>query len=293
MKKQSIKERIKALNAKQKRKFKTALIMSLVCVVLLSGATFAWFTISNTAKVNNLKLTVVAEGSLKIAEEVDGHLGTYSSEINFGTSGQKLYPCTTTTDGQTMKKPLYSSSDVVSGVKEIAEAEKNLYYYEKVMWLKVEETGGGTNQYAITLAKRSGETAPYTGSYVIDKSENNKSAANCIRISFIIDGTTVAIYEPNNGVSNSNEGSKATDNSGAGCTNTTLLHKQISDGTFIPITGKDPYYTNDSSELFSVTANTEKKVTVRVWFEGTDDQCTNAIQDGSIEGALTFVSHKK
>ena len=62
-----IKERIKELNKKQKHRLKYAVLMSLVCIVLLSGATFAWFTISNSAKVRQMALSVASEGRLYIA----------------------------------------------------------------------------------------------------------------------------------------------------------------------------------------------------------------------------------
>ena len=64
--KDTIKGRISRLNSKQKNRLRYALIMSLICVVLLSGATYAWFTIANNAAVNNINLQVVSDGKLYI-----------------------------------------------------------------------------------------------------------------------------------------------------------------------------------------------------------------------------------
>lgn len=297
MKKQSIKERIKALNAKQKRKFKTALIMSLVCVVLLSGATFAWFTISNTAKVNNLELTVVAEGSLYIADDEVGLLNKHSDlNLSFAGINQKLYPCTTD-DVITMKKPVYSSNNEVSGVALIdmsAEStEKKLYYYEKEFWLLIEEQVSPANSYAITLAKNDIND---TGTYI--KGKANDAVSNpeyCIRVSFIVgEGVSqqVAVYEPNSDTHlPSTPGTNCAISSVTGYENT---HKQLNTGDNI---GKfseiGSYYAGDSSELFVIEGNQPTKVTMRVWFEGTDKDCVNDIQNLAIKGALKFVSHKK
>lgn len=47
------------------------MIMSQICVILLSGAIYAWFTIANNATVNNIKLQVVSDGKLYISSKDD------------------------------------------------------------------------------------------------------------------------------------------------------------------------------------------------------------------------------
>lgn len=67
--KDTIKGRISRLNSKQKNRLRYALIMSLICVILLSGATYAWFTIANNATVNDVNLQVVSDGKLYISSK--------------------------------------------------------------------------------------------------------------------------------------------------------------------------------------------------------------------------------
>ena len=67
--KDTIKGRISRLNSKQKNRLKYVLIMSLICVILLSDATYAWFTIANNTTVNNIKLQVVSDGKLYISSK--------------------------------------------------------------------------------------------------------------------------------------------------------------------------------------------------------------------------------
>ncbi len=69
--KDTIKDRISRLNSKQKNRLRYVLIMSLICVILLSGAIYAWFTIANNATVNNIKLQVVSDGKLYISSKDD------------------------------------------------------------------------------------------------------------------------------------------------------------------------------------------------------------------------------
>lgn len=57
------------LNSKQKNRLKYVLIMSLICVILLSDATYAWFTIANNATVNDINLQVVPDGKLYISSK--------------------------------------------------------------------------------------------------------------------------------------------------------------------------------------------------------------------------------
>ena len=69
--KDTIKDRISRLNSKQKNRLRYVLIMSLICVIPLSGAIYAWFTIANNATVNNIKLQVVSDGKLYISSKDD------------------------------------------------------------------------------------------------------------------------------------------------------------------------------------------------------------------------------
>lgn len=69
--KDTIKGRISRLNSKQKNRLRYALIMRLICVILMLGETYAWFTIANNATVNNIKLQVVSDGKLYISSKDD------------------------------------------------------------------------------------------------------------------------------------------------------------------------------------------------------------------------------
>ena len=275
----------KKIGRMQTKKLRTAIVMALICVLMLSGATYAWFTLGNTARVNSLSLQVSSEGNLYIGKD-QTELQQHLTEISLASNDtQILYPCTTDATGKNMYSPKYESDKVVNGAEEIKEAQKKDYYYEKEIWLKVEETGksSSANEYAITLGKHTSED----GTFVKEKTgTSGKGAENCVRVSFIVDGN-VSVYEPNCDLSNS--GDKADDKSGRGYTGT--IHKQAAGGTFTGESG-EVYYTGDSSELFKVKGNVPTKVTVRVWFEGTDKDCTNSIQNAQITSQLKFVSHK-
>lgn len=289
----------KKMSSMTGRKLRSAIVMALVCVMMLSGATYAWFTLSNTAKVNNLTLKVTSEGSLYVADS-EANLSLKKGSLDLNYPNQVLYPCTTSVDGKKMLKPVYASDSVVGNTEGFntstsyaSDSEKKLYYYEKEIWLKIEEVvpdGSSANVYAITLGKNDGVSGT-EGTFVHGATTNDNGAnpQNCVRVSFTVgegDGATVAVYEPNSDITQV-DSVQATDNTGMGFVNT---HKQNTAGAFVNETGA--YYEGDSSELFRITGNTPTKVTMRVWFEGTDDQCGNSIQDAQILSQLKFVSHK-
>lgn len=286
--KKGIREKIRKLNEKQKKRFKTALIMSLVCVVLLSGATYAWFTIANKATVNRLALQVVSDGRLYIADTRENITKKQSALDLTDSLNKVLYPCTTE-DGKTMYKPVYSDNNHVTGSKLVEAGEKTAYYYETDLWLMVEETlaeNAANNYYDITLGKAGGADGT-----TID-AVSGSHPEYCMRISFEC-GDTVAVYEPHSdehltGV----QGVDYAFNTLPGLSSSVPVHKQLSTGRFGGETGT-VYYEGDSSALFTIKGNEPTKVTVKIWFEGTDNDCMNEIQAEKIEGMLKFVSHRK
>ena len=289
--KDTIKGRISRLNSKQKNRLRYALIMSLICVVLLSGATYAWFTIANNAAVNNINLQVVSDGKLYISSK-DDFSTNKKTAIEFDDSLNKtLYPCTTR-NGKDMIKPVYTASDTVGRAVAIADKEKASYYYETDVWLYVDEVladGAVQNDYDITLGKND---ATNTGTYIKADSGNSNHPEYCIRFSFEYDGK-VSIYEPNSNGSNvGREGTDyAYDNTGVLLNSDVKVHKQKSDGNFDET--ETPYYEGDSTALFTIKGNTPSKVKIKIWFEGTDKDCMNEIQAQKIVGQLKFVSHRK
>ena len=89
------------------KKIRSMVMMSLLCILMLSAATYAWFSLSNTAKVSNLTMTVGDVTGLQIAPDENGHAGTFGSSIDFSTITGKLLPATSQ-DGKNFFKPYYN-----------------------------------------------------------------------------------------------------------------------------------------------------------------------------------------
>lgn len=296
------KSRLKELNDTQKQKLRSAILMSFASILLLSGATFAWFTVGNTVRVKSLSLQVAAEGKLYISDTKEG-LSKKETLLDLNMKdAQILYPATTK-DGKTFLKPVYKSDNEVGGTKELGTDKTVLdeYRYEKDLWLIIDETGVNSNErtYDITLARKGTATdEDKIGTYVSAAAGATGNPHAAVRFSFeVVEPTSaenkLTVYEPNADIAAS-PSEIATDSSGFGLDSGIYVHKQNStgEGIFTAETGKT-YYEGDSSALFSMKPNTATHVILRVWFEGTDKQCGNDIEAQKIIGQLKFISHNQ
>lgn len=278
-------------------------IMAALSVALLGGATYAWFTLSNTAKISNLSLTVGEASGLMIAPEVfdtegNGKPGEYVSDLALtaldGAVG-KLMPATLAKYDQeeeySILKPTYSGNSITAYEKvntstEVmtdTENDGEYYYYEKVFYLM---TAGSKLNIQLTA-----------GSSVIDDTDEGGvayPACDAIRIAFF-DGDSqdeelLAVYEPN---SDEDWGTTRTDKVLAGnitATNATLysgdlIKQQKSDLTFLS-NGEG----TNSETLFTLTQSTDRRIIMRVYFEGSDAECCNIISLNKILGNLQFTT---
>lgn len=231
------KKKVSRKVTKRQRNLRNTIMMAGLSVVLLSGATYAWFTLSNTAKITNLSLGVAKSSGLLIAPANDN--GDVDSD-NYGTilelemtNEQAVLLPATLADlngnngtNYVMCKPIYAGEEgKVTLLSEITASDKVLkdsdvsgdaasegYYYEKDFYLRVNADG----TYDITLKAGTFEDNKATGgTYVGEKNDNGASqlsteeesdadtlpAASAIRIAFYtVSGNTesiIAVYEPN------------------------------------------------------------------------------------------------
>lgn len=301
MKEETTMEENKKKNPDSERKSKlvSAILMAFVCVVMMGGGTYAWFTMSNTAKVTSLKLKVASEGKLYISNDSASNFTQDAYKVSSAEWPDKdnvkvLYPCTTT-DGIEMKKPFYKSETEVTAASDITEsAEKAQYYLEQDFYLYMDEGEVTTpSTYTVHLTQKTGESDSKDGTYFESNSVEPKPEY-CVRISLAkaasVDATATSaeIYEPNyDGLHTGNVTSATSalqEQKGA--------HRQKTTGVFVDSVGTATA-TGDSDSLFEIQGNTKTKVTIRVWFEGTDPQCCNNIDLKEITAQLKFKANKK
>lgn len=299
---------------KKAKKIRSMIMMTLLCVLMMSAATYAWFTLSNTAKATNLTMTVGESTGLQIAEDNSGTAGTFGSSIAFEAVKGKLLPATTN-DGRTFQKPHYNDDGEVDGVETVnndeffvgntldaasadpgisSDTTKEGYYIQYAFWLK----SLGSDAH-IKLVRGTGisdglyiDSGTYTGTYVLAKTvdEDKKVPASAaVRMSFVptsAKSTGTTVFEPNSNLPAQNivlsEGAdyaKIADR--AEITNvvgSTIMHN--GDGTVTATNG----------DVVELTKNTPTKITLNVWIEGTDPQCVNQISAKNLIGQLVFTN---
>lgn len=271
---------------KKAKKIRSIVMMSLLCVLMLSAATYAWFTLSNTAKVANLTMTVGDVTGLQIAPDKNGTAGTYGSVIDMEdilTGEGKLLPATTK-DGKIFYQPTYDDNgDVIATTVEGEELALDSastdtgHYIKYTFWLKSLGEAAEVKLKAgtgVTDGLESGATSP-TGTYVLSTNvTDNIPGSAAVRMSFVLDDGSVAVYEPNNDITNKvDEG-----------TETRAKDNRTSDktavGTTISQTKTGVIEQNTSGayeSVVSLEAGVGKKIILYIWIEGTDNQCSNEI----------------
>lgn len=290
-------------NKRKKVDVRKGIIIICVTILLLSTATFAWFSESNTPKMNNLALMAGASGSLLIADDTGNGPGAYGEALDLSQAlganlmNDAILNPVTTKDGSSFYSPLYTGN-AVTGVKQITDAQKltSRYVFEKSFYLKAgpnPKNGGSLiategKLYNIYLAGRAG-TSQTEGTYVtvVPDAQRGTSdtAANSMRISFELEDGTKIILEPNADAANAD--TKRAEDGVKNQYGTYATLKQSKDGHFI-VSGLSNSY--ESPVLFTIKEGQDVKVTMKVWIEGTDKDCTNSIVLDEIIARFQFMS---
>lgn len=274
----------KKRSARTAQQIKLAVIMIMVSVLVLSASTFAWYQLSNTARITNMEFTAETMGSLKISASDSG---PYSDTLDLSeddTSNKTLLPCTTA-DGTNFYSPKYSlnGTEVESVTKIEGDTKLTKYVYKKVFYLKAEGESGRNLDLKLDPGKIVGETQIKSGTLFRAKAEENNNAVNAVRISFEFEnsnGNIVKIYEPNTDKHNNEESVHlAKYNSAEYGPEKYSAIKQNYAGDFV---------TDTDTTLCRITEGTAQKVTMYVWFEGMDDDCVSEIALTQIAGQIQF-----
>lgn len=281
-------------------------LVAIICllVMTLSTATYAWFEHGNRLKVTNLSLLAGGTGVLQIADDLGNGPGEYGEELDLSTAvgkenmeNMQLNPVTTQ-NGTSFYSPVYVGNTVVD-VKNITDEEElyTTYVYEKTFYLKASPNPkADEGSIVVTEGKLydiflvgPATSLEHKGTHVYQSPDAEGStvqgdtAVNAIRISFELEDGTVVVYEPNADTSNRDD-SRAEDRVKDEYGNYITV-KQAKDGKFIDSDNGD-----DSPYLFRIEENTDVKVTMRVWIEGTDLDCTDSIALDKITAMFEFMS---
>lgn len=253
---------------RQRLKKRKRLIVFLTIITLLgiTSATFAWFTVNTFAGVQLFELQVSTGDDLRVSMDNHGSdieqythtitndmLNSYlRSKYNKSLQDIILDPVTST-DGKTFT---YQDGTVVA-----ANGDESYFEFECYFIATRNMHVHLTNAAADENGRQTGETG---GTEVTTDSPAPQSdVVRACRVDFEGEGNSVKTFEPNK--------------SG----------QSTSLPTFDLPAGATTY--SDDNNLFTLEKLTPKKVTVRVWLEGEDPECDNDIQRADLKIKLSFV----
>lgn len=282
--------------ARKAKKIRSIVMMALLCILLLSTATYAWFTLSNTAKVANLTMTVGEVNGLRVALPssnggAPSDESKWSGKVELPEIKGELMPANSR-DGKTFSKPVYNEEGQVEKLEAVKDTEKLTksnsdskkqgYYYETTFYI---QSLGEDAKVKLVQGENLGNESTRKGTYVrvkeyTNKSKGSKNAAAAIRVSLTANGQT-KVYEPCADITDKS-GTRAELAKGVSFSAVSTDAAQNENGKFNP----GGQYSNI---VLNLKEDEKTLVTLRIWVEGTDDQCVNEIQLEKLVGQLQFV----
>lgn len=285
---------------KRARSMRNMIMMVLVCVLMLSAATYAWFTLSETARITNLTMTVGQETGLLIAPDTSvstrternaaGTAGTYSGVLEFKTAGTEgdgydisgvLLPGTLTANGTDVQAPDYNTNGEVSGLKnadaisDTTGATTTGHVYKTSFFMRTTDPANVSVKLKGATLNGDASTVPGDGGTYVLNASNATYGATAIRIK-LSDGTNSIVYRPLDGYTNQNADMTAAADVRDVKTTVTPTDVQALDGSF--------GVTQGSLEI----TPTGNRIFMEIWLEGTDTYCVNEIMADQIIGQLEF-----
>lgn len=229
----------------------TTMVLVLFALVAIAMATFAWFSIADSAKTRMLMIDANADGSLRFDLDEHATFDEYVHSLGFDQISariasekgvdidvSKLKPVTTS-DYQTFTFEDGYTADPATG----AYLEFTLHFMSSTD-LRVRLTGqdgdGGVSGTRF--------------------SSDTQGMASAMRMSFTADGHTW-VYNPNGGGGSSGAAT---------------------------VFGLDSGAATAASDMFDLIKDTDKPVTVRIWLEGTDPNCTNMLKGANYSVSIRF-----
>lgn len=297
MEKKQETRKTKSLTQKAK-KIRSVVMMTLLCVLLMSAATYAWFTLSNTAKATNLTMTVGDTTGLQIAPDNGTGAGTFGSSITFNDIKGTILPATTS-NGINFLKPIYDDDGSVSSTEAATEyldvknddTNKEGYYIQYTFYLK--SLGADSDVWlkagsGISDGTWTADGSQYNGTYMLAKEVDNDKkvpASAAIRMSLTVDGasTVSSIFEPNNNIENPAGLEKGMDYAENKLTLTVASPTIIQDKS-----GK----MTTNGVAVHLLKDKATKIVLNIWIEGTDAQCVNQISAKNLIGQLVFTKEE-
>lgn len=260
---QELLQELKQLKRAQARvKRRTAILLSIIAMLVLITSTLAWFTLSNFASVNNIELRISTAPQLYLDIQNNGvddlslwkktltneMINTYLSSVGSRSLSDQLLDPVTTSNGISFFSQAGSAR----------EANKNSFIEFKIWFLATKDMWVHLSGQTVEIKSDDGTMITATTSVTTTEVGVKENVVKALRVSFEDNGSA-AIYEPNKGT---------------------------------PVAGQTTFDVgtvfSDSTRIFFLEAMTPKQITIRIWVEGEDPECNDDIQNAHVALNMMF-----
>ncbi len=263
---------------KATRKLIPALAMLVVAAVVMSTASFAWFSMSREVSALGMDVTVTAPNNLLIkgAEEADT---AYAAEKDLQLASVALEPASTV-NGTT----LFSVKD-----GEALNVQTGALFNDTELRTATPAsvgTLGGYMDFEYTIKTEGDAVDVYVKEFTLTVTKENQPDANmkAFRMAIIVgdpaNPESVKIVNIGTGVNHTADSAVSALTAGNLATITAIPDANIAEAGGATAAARDV--------VLSLAAGEAKDVTIRIWVEGEDTTCTAAIASG-IAGSLDVV----
>lgn len=232
----------------------TSVLLFLLALVSVTAATAAWMTIADRTKVRSMRMDITTGVNLRFDLDPHDTFEEYVKTLTFEQIADRILAEKEFDPRQTPLTPV-TTRDCENFVLEDGSEAKTEYYLEFTLHFMA------TQDMIVHLTSESSDS----GGDGTQVSSETAGVPDAIRISFTAEETS--IYDPGMG------GGSAQGDAGR---------------TFGLPPGDTITYTQDNA-LFSLKAYEDKPVVLRVWLEGNDESCTDAIRKADYSIRLRFI----
>jgi len=233
-----------------------SVLLLFLALVGITTATVAWFTIADHTRLNSISMNVTTGVSMRFDLDPHGKFMDYTKTLTFEQIARRIQQEKGYSAADTPLEPVTTSDGVTFTFRDgtIADVNRGIYLEFTLHFMAEKDM-------VVHLTSASGaDGAPGTAitSEVAGLPES-------MRISFTAAGQTY-IFDP--GLGNNGE--------------------IFLSGKIFGLPSSEKMVYNNINSLFSLTEGVDQPVLVRIWLEGTDELCTNALKGSNYALTLRF-----
>lgn len=232
----------------------TSVLLALLALVSVTAATAAWMTIADRTRVRSMRMEITSGANLRFDLDPHPTFDDYVKTLTFDQIAERIARDQGYLPQENPLTPVTTRDCVTFLLEDGTEAPKT-YYLEFTLHFMA------TQDMIVHLTSANSDD----GADATRVESPNAGVPQAMRLSFTAEQTS--IYDPGLG--------------------STSLQTEAGRSFGLPADGNMTY--NDDNTLFSLKKDVDKPVVVRIWLEGTDPECTDAIRDAEYRIWLRFI----